>query len=310
MKRRLAAIQGVLQKRQRRVPASVDWLALHEEWDVGRLRGGYLHLSLEDREVMRQRAIQLYRADPMTLDLEKDRTALTEETANEKLSRQRAFGRLLRVAVPGHGVTVATLEPGQGDELFLPTPPGVLLSVEPSQLLLDTAHITRVLVIENAQLVERWWELVPLLPEAWRHNTLIAYRGHRQDLRSLLEWIKSHREHITLGFYGDFDPHGVRIGLRSYAPLMPPEQFWLIGPDDPASIPRQVNKPDTFASHENTLRYLERHTPISSGFRPLIDHIRRGRWAVTQEALLALSTPLYGFQDNQRSGTPLRDRSF
>lgn len=295
MKRRLAAIQGVIQRRQRRVPAKGDWLAMHEEWGVGRLRGGYLHLSLEDREVMRQRAIQLYRADPMTLDLEKDRTALTEETANEKLSRQRAFGRLLRVAVPDHGVTISTS--GQDGELFLPTPPGVLLSVEPTQLRLDTARIARVLVIENAQLVERWWEVVPLLPEAWRRNTLIAYRGHRHDLRSLLEWIKQHREHITLGFYGDFDPYGVRIGLRNYASLVPPERFWLIGPEDASTIPRAANKPDTFTSHESTLRYLERYTPTSSGFRTLIEDIRKGRWAVTQEALLAHTIRLAGYQN-------------
>lgn len=286
MRRRIALIQDALRKRKREVPASGAWLALHEEWGVGRQQGKRIHLSLEDRDAMRQRAMDVYGVDPVTLDMEQDRTDMARTTADEKLSRQQAFGRLVRVAVPGGGVTVQPSE-GSAEKAVIPTPPGVLLSVEPAQLCLDQAQVQRVLVIENANIMERWWEMVPYLPARWRQHTLLAYRGHRQDLRSMQEWIGQHRGTLEVGFYGDFDPHGVRIGLRSYAPLAPPGQFWLIGPKVPHAIPRHANKPDIFEKHASALRYLRRHVPPARECCSMIEQIHLGQWAVTQEAMLA-----------------------
>lgn len=291
MSRVFGTVQKALQNRPRQVKLTQAWVSIHEDWGVGQKRGDKLSLSTDDFDVMRQWAIRTFGADPRSLDRDKDRVELSLDSSNEKLTRQRAFGRLLRVAVPGHGVMLRPAGGAGSPPTLLPTPPGALLAVEAEQLMLETEKVQRVLVIENAQLMERWWELVPLLPEAWQRNTLLAYRGHRGDLRSLIDWIKTHRDDIELGFYGDFDPFGIRIGLRSYAPLVPPGRFTLIGPDRPAEIPRAANKPDTFRTHEACLRYLEGRVPLDSGVSPLVEALRNGEWAVTQEALL-----VYGLQ--------------
>lgn len=287
MKRRLVAIQRVLEKRQREVPASPLWLALHDEWAVGQRRGKKIALSLADRDVMRQQAIAQYGADPLALDFEKGRTEMAQDAGNEKLSRQRAFGRLLRVAVPGGGVTV--MSPGAATDggVVIPTPPGVLLSVEPDQLSLGLG-IRRVLVIENADIMERWWELLPLLPAEWQADTMMVYRGHRQDARALREWIRTHEGSIELGFYGDYDPSGVHIGVSEFAPLVS-NRFYLLAPADNTTIPVMANKPATFSDQEYVLPRLAKHASCSTGTAAgsLVAEVVSGRWAVTQEALLA-----------------------
>lgn len=111
------------------------------------------------------------------------------------------------------------------------------------------------MVIENGELMERWWDVVPLLPEAWRINTLIAYRGHRSDLRSLIKWIKTHQEDIELGFYGDFDPYGVRIGLRSYAQLCAARGARVLHPDR-STEPRGDSRQGQQARHLQEPRRL------------------------------------------------------
>lgn len=144
MKSIFSAVTKALKDKPGKVAMTAPWKEMHANWGVGRKIGPKLQLSPSDFDLMHQRAIQEYGADPLGLDRDKDRTELSADTSNEKLTYQRAFGRLLRVVVPGHGVMIGPPPGNAGLPTLIPMPRGVLLSVEPDQLVLETEKIYRV----------------------------------------------------------------------------------------------------------------------------------------------------------------------
>ena len=271
---------------------SNSWAKLHEELGVGTRVGKTLHLSERDREVLENAFEREMGADLRTLDMQQDRIGMAGDVRNEKLSGQPALGSLQRVAMPGGSVVV---KGDDGAAVRVPTPSGTVLSVETARLALDPEVCRRVMIIENGAVINRWWDLLALLPAEWRHETLFCYRGHDQTQGALNAWIKALPEDVHLGYCGDYDAGGLSIAVNTYLPLVGSERLWLLLPGPNVAVPACANKPGAFLTQKHVLQSLERERRASE-WRKLLERLLEQQLAVTQEAIVAYGIPLSAFR--------------
>lgn len=285
MSRLLEVAQKALRERKGQVAMNTTWRDIHRQWGVGTLLGRHLSLSSDDYDVLRERCQRHFGGDIVTVDRSQRRSDLAADITDEKTSQRAAFGHLIRVASTEGGIYFASREQA-GSVTWLPTPSGTLLSLDADRLLFDPERMERILVIENGDLMERWWDIVPTLPEKWQSRTLLAYRGHRHDSAILKKWIEKHVGGFTLGFYGDLDPAGLMIGLSNYAAIVPDGEFALLAPATPEALPKEWSKATTFSDQKSARAYLENRQADYPGWTPLINAVLRNQIAITQEKLL------------------------
>ncbi|TLF52748.1 DUF2399 domain-containing protein [Halomonas urmiana] len=292
MRRMTASVQKVLRSQRETVGWSNSWAQLHEELGVGTWVGKTLHLTERDRDVLEKAFEREMGEDLRTLDMQQDRIGMAGDVRNEKLSGQPALGSLQRVAMPGGSVVVTG---DDGVAVRVPTPSGTVLSVETSRLALDPEVCRRVMIIENGAVINRWWDLLALLPAEWRHETLFCYRGHDQAQGALNAWIKSLPEDIEVGYCGDYDAGGVSIAVNTFLPLVGGERFWMLAPEPSVVMPKNANKPSVYLDQLPMLQTLERSS-ASSGVQAHLCRLRQQQLAVTQEAMMAFGISLDAFR--------------
>ncbi|QTP54686.1 DUF2399 domain-containing protein [Billgrantia sulfidoxydans] len=288
MRRMTASVQKAIRYQYQSVRVTKAWAQLHEELDVGTRVGNTLHLTERDRDVLALAFQREMGADLRTLDMQQDRIGMAGAVRDEKLSGKAALGSLQRVAMPGGAVAVKGED---GEVVRLPTPPGTVLSVETSRLALDPQACRRVMIIENGAVMDRWWDLLVLLPAEWCHETLFCYRGHDQAQGALNRWLKSLPEDVHLGYCGDYDAGGVSIAVNTYLPLVGSERFWLLVPGLHTAVPERANKPVTFLDQKPIFQSLDRDRR-SGELSRLLERLREQQLAVTQEAIMAYGIPL------------------
>lgn len=292
MRRMTVSVQKVLRGQRESVGWSKSWAQLHEELGVGTWVGKTLHLSQLDRDVLAHAFQREMGADLITLGMQQDRIGMAGAVRDEKLSGKAALGSLQRVALPGGAVVVK----GDHSELVsVPTPPGTVLSVETSRLALDTETCRRVMIIENGAVMDRWWDLLPLLPSEWGRETLFCYRGHDHGQSVLNRWLRGLPEDVHLGYCGDYDAGGLSIAINTYLPLVGSERLWLLLPGPNAEVPEHANKPGTFLTQKHVLRSLERNHRDRE-LSTLLEGLHEQQLAVTQEAIVAHRIPLSAFR--------------
>ncbi|CAM4312383.1 hypothetical protein VRRI112168_20095 [Vreelandella rituensis] len=270
---------------------NATWREIHAQWGVGTPLGRHLSLTSDDLGVLRERCQRHFGGDIVAIDRSQRRSDLAGDITDEKQSRQAAFGQLIRVASTEGGVYFTPKE-WAGSTVWLPTPAGTLLSLDAEGLVFDPEHMARILVIENGDLMERWWDILPTLPETWRSQTLLAYRGHQHDSAMLKRWIEKHRGHVTLGFYGDLDPAGLVIALSNYAAIVPEGKFAILAPEIPEELPSEWSKATTFSDQTAARYYLENRRALYPGWARLINTVLKQQIAITQEKLLIKAIPL------------------
>lgn len=285
MSRLLEVAQQALRQRKSQVVMNATWSEIHNQWGVGTPLGRHLSLTSEDLGVLRERCQRHFGGDIVNIDRSQRRSDLASDITDEKQSRQAAFGQLIRVASTEGGVYFDS-EGHSDSAAWLPAPPGVLLSLDANGLVFDPERMARVLVIENGDLMERWWDILPTLPEKWRRQTLLVYRGHRHDSALLKRWIEKRRGSITLGFYGDLDPAGLMIAISNYAALVPKGEFAIFAPEKPETLPRDWSKATTFSDQTAARAYLDSRRAHYPGWSPLINNVLEQQLAITQEKLL------------------------
>lgn len=285
MSRLLEVAQKALRQRKRQVVMNATWREIHVQWGVGTPLGRNLSLTSDDLGVLRERCQRHFGGDIVNIDRSQRRSDLAGDITDEKLSRQAAFGNLIRVASTEGGVYFSTQERA-GSAAWLPTPAGTLLSLDAEGLVFDPECMARILVIENGDLMERWWDILPTLPEKWRSQTLLAYRGHRHDSAILKKWIEKHRGDVTLGFYGDLDPAGLMIAISNYAAIVPEGKFAILAPEIPEELPSDWSKATKFNDQTAARAYLESRHALYPGWARLINGVLEHQIAITQEKLL------------------------
>ena len=100
------------------------------------------------------------------------------------------------------------------------------MSVKPQAL--DGASLKgqRLVLVENGAIMPAWNEI--LLPTPWQ-NSVILYRGHRENVAEVQRIVADHPAH-KLALYYDFDPEGIDLALRwGKGVILIPEDWHQVG---------------------------------------------------------------------------------
>ncbi|WP_324689581.1 hypothetical protein U0O11_09375 [Cobetia sp. D5] len=285
MRETIKALQRILRQPTNQVRLGQVWRRIHEEHGIGTPQGRTLRLLAHDQERIRRVYDRLTHHAGLHLNLDQDRVGLAGHLPDEKLSTHQAFSSLQRVAHTNGEVTLRAAEAA----LSLPCPPGVLPSVLGDMLILPpgTQHV---LMVENGAVMERWWQIVPLLPEALRRDTLIFYRGHDQAARELKTLLADWGDRISLHMFVDFDAAGFEIALGIFTDV-PARQQHVVIPASPLELKNSRKEGEYFKQLEQLAR-LERQQDLSAELRQAIQLMKHDRLALSQEAMLAHEAPL------------------
>lgn len=268
MRAEIAAIERLLKSGKSKVLRNRTWDRICSENGVGQVIGKEIHLTLAEKQRLREYIESEYGVDPQFDSRAGGRMAMARHDASEKLSSDSVFGRLIVLATAG-GASVRV----SGEELR--TPRGSVSSVLPECL--DTDHLVNqnVVIIENGEVMPHWSEL--LLPEGWK-DSVILYRGHRENVRSVAEIAKSHPAGKLAWFY-DFDPAGLMLAIcegRGF--ILIPEQW------------RKLNAQTRFnqtKTHHNQIAALKNLKTRATGeLRAITDHMESEGLALMQEHLI------------------------
>ncbi|QJD58896.1 hypothetical protein HG264_08215 [Pseudomonas sp. gcc21] len=275
-----------MRTRKRKVPLTRVWLSIHEEYGVGIRSRSSLDLSDSDLDKLYTAARRLTRHDPLSLDIEKSRTDLSADTAQDKLGSQPVF-RMVRVATTDG---LVEMRDDNGAIVQIPCLPGMYVGVCGAKLVINPERIDQVIIIENGSAMERWWDITHMLPERYRQRSLFVYRGHGADAAALLGTLEALPDSVAILFFGDFDPSGIDIAL-GVGKHLGRCHIALLAPAEPGKLVQTMSKPGTFEKQYPCLqRLLELNR--SAELMKLLASIRQNGWAVTQESLIAHRIPL------------------
>ncbi|WP_108444491.1 DUF7281 domain-containing protein [Halomonas denitrificans] len=285
MRDTIKALQRVLRQPTDQVRLGQVWRHIHEEHGIGTPQGRTLRLLAHDLDRIRRVYDRLTNNAGLHVNLDQDRVSLAGHLPDEKISTHQAFSTLQRVA---HTKGEMTIRAGD-TALPLPCPPGVLLAVLGDMLILPP-ETQNVLVVENGAVMERWWQIVPLLPDALRHNTLILYRGHDQGARELKTLLADWADRISLHLFVDFDAAGLEIAQGVFADV-PARQQQVVIPVFPLELKKSRKEGEYFKQLEQLAR-LERQHGLSAELRQAVQLMKQERLALSQEAMLAHGAPV------------------
>lgn len=268
------------------VRLNASWKAIADEYGVG-VRVGRDQLRLDDDDLDRlSNALALFSNvdNPLLIDRSADRLTLAAQTAQEKLSSAPAF-TMARVA-PSDGY-INVLDIDGKDSHRLHAPEGIALMIPVSQLMLDVDAYQNIIIIENGAAFESWGQIVPLLPQDLRANTLFVYRGHGNEQRRLLDKIADLKGGTQLFFFGDYDPSGIDIAINTIAKGIKEKPLCIIAPANKSDITPKLSKPDIFLKQSKALERIKALPDTSQATLALMNHLGDNGFAVTQETLIA-----------------------
>lgn len=145
---------------------------------------------------------------------------------------------------------------------------------------LDIQRFSRVLIIENGELMVRWRDVVLSLPEEWQ-SAVLVYRGHgknQKDLPTLIECFDNND--VEVGFFYDYDP----AGLDMVEQLSNEKHYWIV-PVQNLELFQSINKLDEFLKQLELLDRLKNRA-VSASIREHLTFIEANTLAITQEHLI------------------------
>ncbi|MGR5168646.1 DUF7281 domain-containing protein [Vibrio astriarenae] len=145
---------------------------------------------------------------------------------------------------------------------------------------LDFPRFSRVLIIENGELMVRWKDVVLSLPDEWQ-SAVLVYRGHgknQKDLPTLIECFDNNA--VEVGFFYDYDP----AGLDMVEQLSNAKHYWVV-PALNLELFLSINKLDEFLKQLEQLDRLKSRD-VSASIREHLTFIEKNTLAITQEHLI------------------------
>lgn len=264
----IAAIERLLKAGKSKVQRNQIWEQICAENGVGQVIGREIHFSPEDKQRLRDYAKAEHGIDPQFDSRAGGRMAMARQDASEKLSRDSVFGQLIVLATAGTAKVRA-----HGEEAR--TPQGSVLSVRPECLDTDHLQTQKLVIIENGGLMPYWTDLQ--LPECWK-DSVILYRGHRENARSVAE-IACNQPAEKLAWFYDFDPAGQALALdQGRGTTLVPEKWRELGRHT------AFNQPKT---HRNQSAALKRLKSRATGeLLAIAEHMANEELAMMQEHMV------------------------
>jgi hypothetical protein len=262
----------MLTRREGNTRCTEAWRRLHQEYGLGCLIDNkMLHWSRDDLKRWRN-LIDTDRPAHEAAQAGVDRTAISEYTANEKLTKASVQDQRLFC----HAIN-APLYLSSGEQ---PVHPDIEYRVHHQTI--DINRYAACLVIENLEsyvYCQRFnW---PSLPP-----TLVLYRGHDKSVQALRALLNSRKEAVNVYIFPDTDPAGMGIAMSM------PEATHIIAPDV-LSLPAKGLLRDRFAAQLQRLPNLRSQVRgFSESFQLLVSDILQTGTAVSQEWLCAHQVPL------------------
>ncbi|MDS1311518.1 DUF7281 domain-containing protein [Marinobacter xiaoshiensis] len=224
----IAAIERLLRGGKSTVKRGKIWDQICAETGVGQVVGKEIHFTPEERLRLREYAKAEHGLDPQYDSRAGGRMAMARHDASEKYSRDSVFGELLVLATAG-AATVRV----KGKSVS--TPPGSVLSVRPDCLDPEHLQTQSLVIIENGGLMPYWVDIK--LPDSLA-NSIILYRGHRENVRSVAELVSS-QPADKLSWFFDFDPAGQCLALdQGKGSTLVPASWRELGKHTPFNQPK------------------------------------------------------------------------
>lgn len=205
MKDEFKAINSLLLNGKNRVPRNKVWSHIHEETNLGVVKGRELLFTAEELYKLRQYGSSLTggKLDPQFNQATGSRIELAQRHHDEKFSSQSVFGNLLLMATAGCAtVTISGTS--------TTTQAGSVLAVKSDAFDQQLLQQQCLIVIENGSLLPDWQRI--RLPQGWK-NAVLVYRGHG-DNAGCVNRLVAQQPSESLAFYYDFDPAGMAMALR------------------------------------------------------------------------------------------------
>lgn len=264
----IAAIERLLKAGKSKVQRNRIWEQICAENGVGQVIGREIHFTPEDRQRLREYIVAEHGVDPQYDSRVGGRMAMARKDSSEKLSSDSVFGQLIVLATAGNAKVRASGE-------YVTTPEGAVLSVLPECLDTDHLQSQNLVIIENGGLMPYWADLQ--LPESWQ-DSVILYRGHRENARSVAE-IGRNQPAQKLAWFYDFDPAGQALALdQAKGSTLVPEKWQEFGCHTP------FNQPKTYRKHSAALRRLKARA--SGEFLAIAKHMEDEELALMQEHMV------------------------
>ncbi|PMN15251.1 DUF7281 domain-containing protein [Vibrio lentus] len=160
----------------------------------------------------------------------------------------------------------------------VPKEASYIVSVELDDL--DFQRFSRVLIIENGELIVRWRDVVHSLPAEWQ-SAVLVYRDHgknQKDLPTMIECFDNND--VEVGFFFDYDP----AGLDMIDQLSNDKHHWIV-PVKNLELFQSINKLDEFLKQLEQLDRLKNRV-VSASIREHLTFIEENSLAITQEHLI------------------------
>jgi hypothetical protein len=269
-KQQFNSIQRVVKNRRFQVKANSLWKRIHNELGIGEISCSQLHLSVSDHQKLREFCRIETGLDPLDDHDISDRLTAAARTRNEKWAADSVFNGMISVNSATRSIHLK-----QG---IATTPSGTLLQVMASDILVDS--ISKVLIIENGAIAMHW-RLAKIPTEL--SDALMVYRGHGNDARSVINWLRQLPTHVQKFGYFDFDPSGLGMAVDySLDGILVPD------PLEENLLDGINNKPDTFDSQMRNRPNLREHLPQE--YLDIYEWMtcRERKCAITQERITQL----------------------
>ncbi len=265
-------LYGVIQAAARAGKTTVEynksWSMIHQELGIGSLDRGNLNVTSADWQKLRDWCKSVSGADPMYDDIDGDRIEVAGKFQDEKWSSKSAIADMCMVSSKSGVIPLK-----QGD---VPVLQGTLISISLDDLALS--RLDTIIVVENA-IIARYWHDV-LIPGSL-DDALMIYRGHGENTRLLMDWLKALPSTVYKVGYLDFDPAGLGIAVdfELDAILVP-------DPIDQELVKGHThNKPKVY--HDQCRQRSNLMSQLSENWRPILSWMNDHEAAVTQESIQA-----------------------
>ncbi|MBU2874536.1 DUF7281 domain-containing protein [Marinobacter salexigens] len=268
MRAEVSAIERLLRAGKATVRRGKVWDQICVETGVGQVVGKEIHFTPEERQRLREYAKAEHGLDPQYDSLSGGRMAMASHNASEKLSPDSVFGELLVLATAG-----ATHLRVSGESVS--TPRGSVLSVRSECLDTDCLQTQNLVIIENGGLMPYWADFK--LPVQFT-NSIILYRGHRENVRGVTELAINHPAD-KLAWFFDYDPAGQSLALDQ-------GKGCTLVPADWRELDRHTpfNQPKVHRSQSVALKRLKDRA--TGELLAIAEHMARHELAVMQEHLV------------------------